>query len=68
MDREADSVEQMTERRSAPKWSCPEHGKNPTRARVEDKLKYQPPTARARIDAARGHKRALAEVCPTNTQ
>jgi len=36
------------------------------RARVEDKLKDEPQKGRARTDAARGHKRAMAEVRPTD--
>jgi len=56
------------EGRSVPKWSCPEHDMDAMRARVEDKLKDQPPTARARTDAARGHKGALVEVRPTDGQ
>jgi len=65
---EADNVDEMIEGRSAPKWSCPGHHMDAMRARVEDRLKDQPPTARARSDAARGHKRALAEVRSTDGQ
>ena len=59
-------MDEVMEGRSAPKWSCPEHDMDAMRARVEDKLKDQPPKGRARTDAARGHKRAMAEVRPTD--
>jgi len=58
----------MMEWRSAPKKSCLEHDMDAMRARVEDKRKDQPPKAGARSDAKRGHKRALAEVRPTDGQ
>jgi len=65
---DAGNVDEMMEGRSAPKWSCPEHDMDDMRARVEQKLKDQRPTTRARTDAARGHKRALADLRPTDGQ
>ena len=61
-----DNLEALIVGRAAPRWSCSKHDTEEMQARLQPALMSIRPTVRAQKEAARGHKRALAETRPSD--
>ena len=61
-----DTLEALIVGRAAPRWSCSKHNTEEMQARLQPALMSTRPTIRAQKEAARGHKRALAETRPSD--
>jgi len=61
---ERDNVDVAIVARASPQWSCEKHDMADMQVRIERAIKNMPPTVREQNEAARGHKRALAEIHP----
>jgi len=65
---ETDSVDVAIVARASPQWSCEKHDMADMQVRLQGAIKNMPPTVREHSEAARGHKRALAEIHPMDGQ
>jgi len=65
---EPDSVDVAIVARASPQWSCEKHDLADMQRRLQGAIKNIPPTVRERSEAARGHKRTLAEIHPMDGQ
>jgi len=65
---EPDNVDVAIVARASPQWSCEKHDMADMQVRLQGAIKNMPPTVREQNEAARGHKRALAEIHPMDGQ
>jgi len=65
---EPDSVDVAIVARASPQWSCEKHDMADMQVRLQGAIKNMPPTVREQSEAARGDKRALADLHPMDGQ
>jgi len=63
-----DNVDVAIVPRASPQWSCKKHDMADMQVRLQGAIKNMPPTVSEQNEAARGHKRALAEIHPMDGQ
>jgi len=61
---EPDNVDVAIVPRASPQWSCEKHDMADMQVSLQGAIKNMPPTVREQNEAARGLKRALAEIHP----